>query len=274
MQAYPNLKGIISPDHRRHRGHGPVPLDLGVQGQSRPHRAWACRTRCARSSRTAPSSEFALWDPAQLGYVAAFAGKALADGNITGAEGDTFDGRRPGRAQGRRRRHRHRRAAHASSTRTTSTSTTSESPHRADAAACGHGMPGEQPARAPFRSSAACTAARTEMRTDRTSPFPCRKARPHEPDAPGTRGLLPPHRRRPSPHRPGRRRPRRLLAPVSRPAAAAAGIRRYVTEPLRGPRRRRHRRRLHLRRAGGRRSRREAAASPTATSSSSSSPPT
>jgi len=33
---------------------------------------------------------FALWDPAQLGYVAAFAGKALADGTITGAEGDTF----------------------------------------------------------------------------------------------------------------------------------------------------------------------------------------
>ena len=25
--------------------------------------------------------EFALWDPAQLGYVAAFAGKALADGD-------------------------------------------------------------------------------------------------------------------------------------------------------------------------------------------------
>jgi rhamnose transport system substrate-binding protein len=34
--------------------------------------------------------EFALWDPAQLGYVAAFAGKALIDGKITGAEGDTF----------------------------------------------------------------------------------------------------------------------------------------------------------------------------------------
>ena len=34
--------------------------------------------------------EFALWDPAQLGYVAAFAGKALKDGKITGAEGDTF----------------------------------------------------------------------------------------------------------------------------------------------------------------------------------------
>ena len=34
---------------------------------------------------------FALWDPAQLGYVAAFAGKALAEGTITGKEGDTFE---------------------------------------------------------------------------------------------------------------------------------------------------------------------------------------
>ncbi|HEX7201239.1 MAG TPA: rhamnose ABC transporter substrate-binding protein, partial [Arthrobacter sp.] len=33
---------------------------------------------------------FALWDPAQLGYVAAFAGKALVEGKITGAAGDTF----------------------------------------------------------------------------------------------------------------------------------------------------------------------------------------
>jgi len=34
---------------------------------------------------------FALWDPAQLGYVAAYAGMALADGSITGAVGDKFD---------------------------------------------------------------------------------------------------------------------------------------------------------------------------------------
>ena len=34
---------------------------------------------------------FALWDPAQLGYVAAYAGQALVDGTITGAEGDSFE---------------------------------------------------------------------------------------------------------------------------------------------------------------------------------------
>ena len=34
--------------------------------------------------------EFALWNPADLGYLAAYATKALIDGDITGAEGDTF----------------------------------------------------------------------------------------------------------------------------------------------------------------------------------------
>ena len=35
---------------------------------------------------------FALWNPADLGYLAAYAAKALIEGTITGAEGDTFDG--------------------------------------------------------------------------------------------------------------------------------------------------------------------------------------
>lgn len=35
-------------------------------------------------------TEFGLWDPAQLGYVAAYAGAALQSGAITGAVGDTF----------------------------------------------------------------------------------------------------------------------------------------------------------------------------------------
>jgi rhamnose transport system substrate-binding protein len=33
---------------------------------------------------------FALWDPADIGYLAAFTGAALASGQITGAEGDKF----------------------------------------------------------------------------------------------------------------------------------------------------------------------------------------
>jgi rhamnose transport system substrate-binding protein len=33
---------------------------------------------------------FALWNPEELGYLAAYAGAALAAGQITGAEGETF----------------------------------------------------------------------------------------------------------------------------------------------------------------------------------------
>ena len=34
---------------------------------------------------------FALWNPADLGYLAAFAAQALVNGDITGAEGDEFE---------------------------------------------------------------------------------------------------------------------------------------------------------------------------------------
>ena len=33
---------------------------------------------------------FALWNPSDLGYLATYAASALVDGQITGAEGDTF----------------------------------------------------------------------------------------------------------------------------------------------------------------------------------------
>ncbi len=35
-------------------------------------------------------TEFALWNPEDLGYLAAYAAKALVDGDITGKEGDKF----------------------------------------------------------------------------------------------------------------------------------------------------------------------------------------
>jgi len=89
MQAYPNLKGIISPTTvgiaatarylSTSNYKGKVALTgLGLPNEMRPF------------VKDGTVTAFALWDPAQLGYVAAFAGKALADGTITGAEGDTF----------------------------------------------------------------------------------------------------------------------------------------------------------------------------------------
>lgn len=90
MQAYPELEGIISPTTvgiaatarylSTSEYKGEVALTgLGLPNEMRPF------------VKDGTVTEFALWDPAQLGYVAAFAGKALADGTITGEQGDTFE---------------------------------------------------------------------------------------------------------------------------------------------------------------------------------------
>ncbi|MGY2746817.1 rhamnose ABC transporter substrate-binding protein [Arthrobacter sp. UYCu723] len=89
MQAHPNLKGIISP------------TTVGIAATARYLSTSAYKGNVALTGLGLPNEmrpfvkdgtvkEFALWDPAQLGYVAAFAGKALQDGKMTGAEGDTF----------------------------------------------------------------------------------------------------------------------------------------------------------------------------------------
>lgn len=90
MQAYPDLKGIISP------------TTVGIAATARYLSTSEYKGKVALTGLGLPNemrpfvkdgtvTEFALWDPAQLGYVAAFAGKALADGTITGAAGDKFD---------------------------------------------------------------------------------------------------------------------------------------------------------------------------------------
>ncbi|WCI09124.1 rhamnose ABC transporter substrate-binding protein [Arthrobacter sp. OVS8] len=89
MQAHPNLKGIISP------------TTVGIAATARYLSTSEYKGKVALTGLGLPNEmrpfvkdgtvkEFALWDPAQLGYVAAFAGKALTEGTITGAEGDTF----------------------------------------------------------------------------------------------------------------------------------------------------------------------------------------
>ena len=90
LQTYPELKGIVSPttvgiaaaarylSDSEYKGKVAL-TGLGLPNEMRPF------------VKDGTVTAFALWDPAQLGYVAAFAGKALADGTITGAEGDTFD---------------------------------------------------------------------------------------------------------------------------------------------------------------------------------------
>ncbi len=90
LQKHPNLKGIISPTTVGIAAAARYLSDLDVQGQGRADRSGHARTRCASTSRTAPSTAFALWNPEDLGYLAAYAAKALVDGDIKGEEGDTF----------------------------------------------------------------------------------------------------------------------------------------------------------------------------------------
>ncbi len=89
LQAYPDLKGIISP------------TTVGIAATGRYLSTSKYKGKVALTGLGLPNEmreyvkngtvkEFALWDPAQLGQVAAWAGKALADGTITGKVGDKF----------------------------------------------------------------------------------------------------------------------------------------------------------------------------------------
>ncbi|QWW19469.1 rhamnose ABC transporter substrate-binding protein [Schaalia sp. 19OD2882] len=89
MQANPNLKGIISP------------TTVGIAATARYLSTSEYKGKVALTGLGLPNEmrsfvkdgtvkEFALWDPAQLGYLASYAGKALAAGRIEGKVGDTF----------------------------------------------------------------------------------------------------------------------------------------------------------------------------------------
>lgn len=90
LQTYPNLKGIISP------------TTVGISAAARYLSTSAFKGQVSLTGLGTPNqmreyvedgtvTAFALWNPADLGYLAAFAAKALIEGEITGAEGDTFE---------------------------------------------------------------------------------------------------------------------------------------------------------------------------------------
>ncbi len=89
LQTYPNLKVIVSP------------TTVGIAAASRYVSASSYKNKVAITGLGLPNQmrqyvkdgtvkKFALWNPADIGYLAAFAGAALASGQITGAEGETF----------------------------------------------------------------------------------------------------------------------------------------------------------------------------------------
>jgi rhamnose transport system substrate-binding protein len=89
VQAYPNLKGIISP------------TTVGISAAARYLSGSSYKGKVALTGLGTPNQmrkfvkdgtveSFELWDPAKLGYLAAYAAAALCSGQVTGKEGESF----------------------------------------------------------------------------------------------------------------------------------------------------------------------------------------
>lgn len=90
LKTYPELKGIVSP------------TTVGIAAAARYLSTSDFKGKVMLTGLGTPNQmreyvedgtveAFALWNPADLGYLAAFAAHALVNGDITGAEGDEFE---------------------------------------------------------------------------------------------------------------------------------------------------------------------------------------
>lgn len=95
LQTYPDLKGIVSPTTvgiaaaARYLSTSEYKGEVALTGLGTPNQM---REYVEDGTVTA----FALWNPGDLGYLAAYAANALIAGEITGAEGDSFEAGRLG----------------------------------------------------------------------------------------------------------------------------------------------------------------------------------
>ncbi|ROP60932.1 rhamnose ABC transporter substrate-binding protein [Curtobacterium sp. ZW137] len=89
VQQYPDLKGIVSP------------TTVGIAAAARYLSTSQYKGKVALTGLGTPNQmrayvkdgtvgNFALWNPSDLGYLAAYTAKALIDGTITGKDGDSF----------------------------------------------------------------------------------------------------------------------------------------------------------------------------------------
>ncbi|WP_329459652.1 rhamnose ABC transporter substrate-binding protein [Streptomyces sp. NBC_01497] len=89
LQAYPDLKGIISP------------TTVGIAAAARYLDDSSYKDKVVLNGLGTPDqmrkyvkdgtvAQFSLWNPNNLGYLGSYAAAALASGQITGAQGDTF----------------------------------------------------------------------------------------------------------------------------------------------------------------------------------------
>jgi rhamnose transport system substrate-binding protein len=89
LQSYPNLKAIVAPttvgiaSAARYIGSSSYKGKVAVTGLGLPN-------QMREYVKNGTVKKFALWNPADIGYLAAYAGAALASGQITGAQGEKF----------------------------------------------------------------------------------------------------------------------------------------------------------------------------------------
>jgi rhamnose transport system substrate-binding protein len=89
ISAYPNLKGIISPTTvgisaaARYLSKSPKKGKIALTGLGTPN-------QMRKFVKDGTVTEFALWSPEDVGYLAGYAAAALASGQITGKEGESF----------------------------------------------------------------------------------------------------------------------------------------------------------------------------------------
>jgi rhamnose transport system substrate-binding protein len=95
IQAYPNLKGIISPTTvgvsaaARYLSSSPKKGEVKLTGLGTPN-------QMRKFVKDGTVEEFALWVPKDVGYLAGYAAAALASGQITGKAGESFKAGRLG----------------------------------------------------------------------------------------------------------------------------------------------------------------------------------
>lgn len=89
LQSYPNLKVIVSPTTvgiaaaARYVSSSNYKGKVGITGLGLPN-------QMREYVKDGTVKKFALWNPADIGYLAGYAGAALASGQITGKEGEKF----------------------------------------------------------------------------------------------------------------------------------------------------------------------------------------
>lgn len=90
LKSYPDLKGVIAPTTVGIAAAGKVITDKGLKGQVELT-GLGLPSEMAEYIESGVCQWMYLWNPIDVGYLGAYAAKALVDGTITGAAGDTFE---------------------------------------------------------------------------------------------------------------------------------------------------------------------------------------